>query len=151
MTYLKTWQGMFDISRKNIHYHYHNHSTLISLACVLSTYWNSSTMTKFVIKGWNLSKLQTVITIEKVSQKSGQKYETDYFFSFWLEFASMTNGMLINTFIKTKKTSLNLCFLHYYNKSGHANYKKQCAFNVNIAQIIFTKYSENTILSTCKQ
>jgi len=68
-------------------------------------------MTKFAIKGWNPSKPQTVITIKKVSQKSGQKYETGYFFNCLLEFALMTNGMSINAFIKTKKTSPNL---HFY-------------------------------------
>ena len=105
-------------------------------------------MTKFAIKGWNPSKPQTVITIKKVSQKSGQKYETGYFFNCLLEFASMTNGMSINAFIKTKENISKSSFLRYYNKSGLANYKKQGTFDAEIAKVILTKYFEKTIQNT---
>jgi len=36
-------------------------------------------------------------------------------------------------------------FLHYYNKSGLATYKKQGAFDANIAKIILTKCFEKSI------
>jgi len=100
-------------------------------------------MTKFAIKGWNPSKLQTVITIKKVSQKSGQTYETGYFFNCLLEFTLMTNGISINAFIKTKENTSKSLFLHYYNKSGLANYKKQGTFDAEIAKVILTEYFEN--------
>jgi len=45
----------------------------------------------------------------------------------------MANGMSINTYIKTKENISKSSFLHYYNKSGLANFKKQGAFDANIA------------------
>jgi len=44
--------------------------------------------------------------------------------------------------IQKKTSPSKSLFLHYYNKSGHANSKKQGAFDADIAKIILTKYLE---------
>jgi len=70
-------------------------------------------MTKFEIKEKSSTPVETTITVKKV----GRKYETEYFFDSLLEFALMTNGMSINTFLKTKENLSKTSFICYYNKS----------------------------------
>jgi len=101
-------------------------------------------MTKFEIKEKSSTPVETTITVKKV----GRKYETEYFFDSLLEFSSMTNGMSINAFLKTKENLSKTSFIRYYNKSGLSTYKKQGAFDSGIAKLILTKYFEKTIQNT---
>ncbi len=66
-----------------------------------------------------------------------------------MDFACMADSPSINTFLKNKEKISKTSFLHYYHKSGLAEYKKQGAFDASIAKMMLTNYFEKTMQS-CK-
>jgi len=106
-------------------------------------------MTKFQIKGIDsFNSASANLSVRKVSMKAYRQYETDYFFSCLLEYASSTDTTSITAYVKSKKGISKSSFLCYYHKSGLSDYKKHGAFDPEVAKLILAKYFETTNANT---
>jgi len=107
---------------------------LILLFIVVDLYFK---MTKISIKETKPSSMLTKVNMT-VTKKSYWLYDSQYLFDCLMEFACLSGGTSINSFIRSKEKIAKSSFLHYFHKSGLADLKEKGPVDVGIAKILLS-------------
>jgi len=77
-------------------------------------------MTKISIKETKPSSMLTKVNMT-ATKKSYRLYDSQYLFDCLMEFACLSDGTSINSFIRSKEKIAKSSFLRYFHKSGLAD------------------------------
>ena len=100
-------------------------------------------MTKISIKETKPSSMLTKVNMT-ATKKSYRLYDSQYLFDCLMEFACLSDGTSINSFIRSKEKIAKSSFLRYFHKSGLADLKEKGPVDVGIAKILLSNFFERT-------